>query len=90
MQKEVKDLKKDLALQREKEEIFSSLKTHMAKKLQEKEVVVAELKGQLEALKNQEREPARATQKILSLSTINLSTKSIRCWKREYLSRERI
>ena len=65
LQKEVKALKKDLALQREKEEIFSSLKTHMAKKLQEKEVVVAELKGQLEAL---ERETSQSnTKDIITL-----------------------
>ena len=49
-------MKKDLALQREKEEIFSSLKTHMAKKLQEKEVVVAELKGTEEPGKREQPE----------------------------------
>ena len=40
----------------------------MAKKLQEKEVVVAELKGQLEALKNQERENSQSnTKDIITL-----------------------
>ena len=53
LQKDVKTLKEDQALQREKEQMFSSLKNHMAKKLEEKEVVIAEKNGQLKAVKNE-------------------------------------
>ena len=65
LQKDVKTLKEDQALQREKEQMFSSLKNHMAKKLEEKEVVIAEKNGQLKAVKNelfQEKERAQSTE----------------------------
>ena len=65
LQRDVKALKEDQALQREKEQMFSSLKNHMAKKLEEKEVVIAEKNGQLKAVKNelfQEKERAQSTE----------------------------
>jgi len=65
LQKDVKTLKEDQALQREKEQMFSSLKNHMAKKLEEKEVVIAEKNGQLKAVKNElsiEKERAQSTE----------------------------
>ena len=53
LQRDVKALKRDLALQRENEEMLSSLKNQMAKKLEEKEIFIAEQNGQLKALKNE-------------------------------------
>ena len=65
LQREVKTLKEDQALQREKEKLFSSLKNHMAKKLEESEISIAQQSGQLKALKNelsQERQRAQTTE----------------------------
>ena len=61
LQKDVKTLQEDQALQREKEQLFSSLKSHMAKKLEEKEIIIAEKSGQLKVLKSElSREKQRA------------------------------
>ena len=53
LKRDVKALEIDLALQRENEQMLSSLKNHMAKKLEEKEILIAEQNGQLKALKNE-------------------------------------
>ena len=55
----------------------------MAKKLEEKEIVIAEQNGQLKAVKNelsQEKERLIATKKKLSPLMLRLTK---RCWKKE-------
>ena len=50
---EVQAVKEDQATQLEKERLLTSLQECLNKKLQEKEVIVAESKGQLQALRNE-------------------------------------
>ena len=51
VQRENTELKEDIALQMEKEQLFSNLKNHLIEKLAEKEALIAQQNGQLEALK---------------------------------------
>ena len=51
IQRENTELKEDIALQMEKEQLFSNLKNHLIEKLAEKEALIAQQNGQLEALK---------------------------------------
>lgn len=65
LQRNVKALEEDQALQTEKERLFSSLKNHMAEKLEEKEVAIAEKNGQLKVLRkelSQEKERVHYTE----------------------------
>ena len=51
VQRENKELKEDIVLQMEKEQLFSNLKNHLIEKLAEKEALITQQNGQLEALK---------------------------------------
>ena len=51
VQRENTELKEDIVLQMEKEQLFSNLKNHLIEKLAEKEALIAQQNGQLDALK---------------------------------------
>ena len=51
VQRENTELKEDIALQMEKEQLSSNLKNHLIEKLAEKEALITQQNGQLEALK---------------------------------------
>ena len=53
LQVEVKTLKEEQTLQLEKEKLLTSLKDRLTTRLEEKEITIAESRGQLRALKNE-------------------------------------